>query len=353
MDRKRAEKLEYDKIGEFEYHGAKYKRFEDGRITLVCGNPDEIDVLIPEGVTEIGYVAFKSFGIRSVVLPDSLQIINTYAFQSCNNLTSVEFGNGPLELKDCVFAYCKNLKEMDLKGVKRIGIQAFACCDKIHTVKLHEELESIEMDAFFDCPNLKEITLPPYILKLGYCSLDCVSVIHLDGKNLPKDIMYCATNKVNSFGLLIEMGGRKIILPKSIKYKKISHVEKLLNLFEIGKNNISSLYKFAVKKRNRQEVALEGYSLDPNPAAKDFLQRSFNVMANRRETEEDFLSLFLKFRDEQLLTKTICENALGIAQEKNWMQATAYVLEETKKYSKKDSKISLNAPVFNGSDFCL
>lgn len=48
------------------------------------------NVVIPEGVTKIGNMAFKGCtGLQSVAIPEGVRVINWRAFSGCTSLTSV------------------------------------------------------------------------------------------------------------------------------------------------------------------------------------------------------------------------------------------------------------------------
>ena len=103
--------------------------------------------------------------------------------------------------------------------------------------------------------------------------------------------------------------------------------EDFLKTVDPEKGDIIALYSFANTPKGRQEIALEGYMLKPDAKAKAYLRGHFLDILNRAEREEDFLSVFGKFRDLGLLTKSLAEKSLPVAQEKDWSLAAAYVLE--------------------------
>ena len=51
------------------------------------------DVVIPEGVREIGEQQFESSGIEKVTIPGSVEIIGAGAFNDCAQLNAVVFAD--------------------------------------------------------------------------------------------------------------------------------------------------------------------------------------------------------------------------------------------------------------------
>ena len=79
------------------------------------GNMGLKKVIIPEGVTEIGEMAFYScMFLESVVFPSTLKKIGKMAFMSCRNLSKVELPDGIEEIGDHAFGATNNLKEVRL-----------------------------------------------------------------------------------------------------------------------------------------------------------------------------------------------------------------------------------------------
>ena len=61
---------------------------------LIDGRACKGDIIIPDGVREIGDGAFSVAQITSVVIPDSVEKIGMYAFFLNTKLRSVKLGKG-------------------------------------------------------------------------------------------------------------------------------------------------------------------------------------------------------------------------------------------------------------------
>ena len=73
---------------------------EDG-VVEAC-KQDAVDVVIPEGVKEIGYNAFSDCkALKSILLPSTLEEIAPAAFENCTSLATIKF-NGTVEQWDAV-----------------------------------------------------------------------------------------------------------------------------------------------------------------------------------------------------------------------------------------------------------
>ena len=145
------------------------------------------DVVIPDGVTEIGDRAFFRCGsLESVTIPDGVTHIGKRAFSRCPKVTFrisdaaanrpenfvIENGvlteyNGPGgdvvipdgvtgikgEFPDGAFADCSRLTSVVIpNGVTSIGEFAFSGCERLTSVVLPDSVATIERFAFSGCP---------------------------------------------------------------------------------------------------------------------------------------------------------------------------------------------------------
>lgn len=195
-------------------------KIKDGVLVKYLGR--DRDVVIPDGITKIGKVAFQSCkklhkitisegvaviensafiscsNLESIVLPDSLTVIDKWAFAhcsnlesiafpenltaigqsaflSCENLTSIRIPKGVTVINDNAFEYCLDLESIVLPdGLTKIGEWAFAHCEKLRQIIIPEGVTVIEYGAFAHCSNLESIVFPETLTVIGHSAfLSC------------------------------------------------------------------------------------------------------------------------------------------------------------------------------------
>lgn len=338
MDGKEIEKFENDDTDIFDYNGFKCKRTGSKGLILIENCSNDKNIAIPEGITEISYFAFQNSKIRSVKFPDSLLIIGFKAFDQCSDLTDVQFGHGPVDIGERAFNKCESLEYVDFENVRTIGLYAFANCTGIRSVKLHDGLIFIGSGAFDGCFNLKKISLPSSVKKLGRYSLGFANEIHLEKGCIPYNLLVSSCYDGISLSYTLCIGKSKFIIPNLIKISAYHKALKFLQDFDTENDKTIVLYDWANFVEDRQEIALEGYHLDPNPKTRSYLRRYGVSILKNVENEESFISSFNRFLSDDLMTQKIAERILPIVQEKNWTKATACVLEYLKMYTQNDAK---------------
>ena len=165
----------YDDYYEYgEYKGFEYE-IRSGAVTILWYSGNQKNVVIPETikgypVTEISEWAFNnSWTLESVVIPASVTEIGTESFAWCENLKKIEVAGGNenyITVDDVLYTSDmsvlvlyppkKTTKNLIIpEGVKEIGTEAFSSnCDFIETVKLPASLISMDDSTFAWCHSL-------------------------------------------------------------------------------------------------------------------------------------------------------------------------------------------------------
>ena len=182
---------------------------EDGVLKGYSGN---VELVIPEGVCEIGDQAFMyDRSIAAVTLPEGLERIGDLAFMGCSNLKSINIPESVKEIGSAAFENCNALSTITQpaqdavlatdafrgcngladedgflivknilygytghdacvcvpQGVKEIGFEAFAPAEvSLTAVTLPEGLEVIGRGAFIHCKKLVSVCVPQKVKRI-------------------------------------------------------------------------------------------------------------------------------------------------------------------------------------------
>ena len=142
-------------IKEFETHGVKVKRFEDGGLYSEKGDilyvaPRKKVVYVKEGCRYIAPFAFSKESRRAVYrevwLPDGVEEICESAFAACSNLWFVELPTSLKVIERCAFWQCYKLDRLIIpKGIERIGEAAVLSNDILMSADLEPVIVGNEL----------------------------------------------------------------------------------------------------------------------------------------------------------------------------------------------------------------
>ena len=136
-------------------------------------------IVIPDGVTSIAGSAFENCtGLKLVSLPQGLTDIGNYAFYNCMSLTGIALPDSVTGIGSYAFYGCGGLTSMVLpEGLTSIGENTFSACASLADIVLPSTLTSIGDLAFYDCASLTNMTLPDGLTHIGaYTFHNCTNL---------------------------------------------------------------------------------------------------------------------------------------------------------------------------------
>ena len=129
------------------------------------------------------YISRRS--IKEIVIEDGVQNIGSYAFYSCNGLTSVTIPNSVTNIGSYAFYSCTGLTSVTIgNSVTSIGESAFEDCTGLTSVTIPDSVTSIGSYAFYGCTGLTSVTIPDSVTSIGgYAFKNCNNIYLLVYKN--------------------------------------------------------------------------------------------------------------------------------------------------------------------------
>lgn len=173
------------------------------------------EINIPNGIAEIKPSTFaRCMALNSIKIPDSVTVIGEHAFHQCEKLESVNIPNKVREIGNDAFTGCKILKSIELPdSLKSLGESVFLDCKSLERIKIPRGVTEIKFGTFSCCDNLQFVEIPDTMETIGgYAFRDCVN---LKSVTLPNSVQ---TIDVYAFGWCGNL--ETIVLPPSIKQIK-------------------------------------------------------------------------------------------------------------------------------------
>ena len=160
----------------------------------------EMKVIIEKGVTSVFKNAFSFMDLYEAVIGPDVVEIGEGAFEDC---VRVQFSDSVKKIGKYAFRDAR-IKGIDLKNVEEIGERAFEKCNLLEKVVFGENLRTISKGAFAECLNLKEIEFrggTPKIAKTAFKEDRFLkkiinhSNVNIPIQNLDKDLFWYQDGK--------------------------------------------------------------------------------------------------------------------------------------------------------------
>lgn len=218
---------------------------------LISWNGTEEVAVVRDGVTTIAAGAFEKCQIREVRLPDSLAEIQMHAFDGCDKLQKIVFGNKRTFVESEAFIYCDGINEVifpeDSELMNHIRCGFYIPTHKYEYAKLI--LENLLNDT---CKIPSSLT-----------------------KESVEDISKFLYDKIPVATVKFTVGKKSILIPKYNNqmscWEFMSVIKKWL---ETGKAKSGLFNETGRLGVNKISPAIETYILEADKEAKKFLQKN-------------------------------------------------------------------------------
>lgn len=130
--------------------------------TIIAHVPKAIAGIVdlPESLLKISHSAFSEcINIEEIIIPESVETIDNYAFFNCKKLTTIELPEKLATISFAMFSGCSSLDNIIIPdNVKLIDTYAFINCSSIETITIPASVETFGEYSIFDgCTNLTSI----------------------------------------------------------------------------------------------------------------------------------------------------------------------------------------------------
>ena len=154
----------FDDVSPWRYFGVKQIIIGDSVTTIgeyafiYCRSLTSVS--ISNSVTTIGWGAFIGCSsLTSVTIPNSVTTIEQAAFDGCRSLTSVTIGNSVTTIGKYAFNGCSSLTSVTIpNSVTTIGQSAFNSCTNLQKVHIGDSVKAIGRYAFYNCTSITQIS---------------------------------------------------------------------------------------------------------------------------------------------------------------------------------------------------
>ena len=165
------------------------------------------NVLLPETLITIGKKSFSGCEkLESINIPSSVKNIGETAFLRCNKLNAVyiedleawlkinfELYSNPLRSAHRLFLNGNEIKEIIIPfSIDKINSYVFQGCYSLENVVFHDSISEIGSFAFAECKGLKNVVIPSSVLNIG--SYAFCNILDLENVFIGSGVTYIGVN---------------------------------------------------------------------------------------------------------------------------------------------------------------
>lgn len=277
-------------------------------------NKELQDVILPDGIKEIGQFAFARSTVTKLVLPEGVSSIGYGAFYHCDNLTEVELPETIENVEPNAFAYTPWVQDFMENGESDFLISGdvlVAYRGSSSIVNIPEGVRVIAAQVFSGHQEIREVVLPDTLLVVGEAAFENCSDL---------SVVICGEQvqqiKDRAFsGCKLE----KVTLPETVTGVGIGAFDKDVVLVyegvipdvthEVSAERLSNeAYRNCSEEQGEPGVAVEGDVLAR--ATLEGAARSYKLSVTEADNTEDFEKAYLRALRELLPEETLIYDIL-------------------------------------------
>lgn len=126
------------------------------------------DIILPDTVQRIGSFCRFADTVTTVAIPESVTIIEEYAFNDCSGLSQIIISDNVRSIGKSAFSGCAGLSEITIPGcITTIEENTFWKCSGLSNVIIPDGVIKIENSAFSECNSLTDLVIPDSVTSIG------------------------------------------------------------------------------------------------------------------------------------------------------------------------------------------